>query len=707
MFWDKWNNFPLLPRFYQVWERITTPHAMREDEARREYLTKMISIIMFGASLLFMILFGVGKSLRFLPLDSLLTAGALTMIFGISWIIANSGHWKVAASISTAMMLSVAVYGNIVGGPGAPAMVLYAVVICMTALLFPPCFLWLTTAICTFSYSFIYWAHLAGWLPPVRQAEQFFWNRVIIAAVSYTAIAALLRFLMAQYQSAIQKAREEGERYRAIINASPDAISLIDLQGNNLMTNLKGVEIHQYDDLNELLSINVFELVHPSDMEKVHEGIQIMLQEGMIKDFVVRLKRKRDNSYFPAELCGAVISDENGNPSGYIVITRDIEQRLQAEEALRQSESKFRSIFDSAPIGMAITDLEGRYISVNRSFCSLVGYSPRELLGHTFSELSQPEEVEKNVQIRQRLLKGKSKVERMEKKYQTKDGRLIDAILQLSLVRDKEGKPEYFIGQVVDITALKKAQAEVHELNLSLEKRVQERTAQLEAANKELEAFAYSISHDLRAPLRSIDGFSRVLEEDYSSVLDEEGKQVLQRIRSASQRMGELIDSILDLSRLTRNEVHYTTVNLSDLAASIIEDLMIHEPTRQVAVDIHQGMIVHGDEHLLHVALENLLGNAWKFTSKRERAEISFGCEKDANLGRFYYVRDNGAGFDMSQAHRLFTAFQRLHSASEFPGTGIGLATVQRIIHRHGGKVWADSEPGRGTTIYFTLGNLS
>ncbi len=687
----------------RFWEKLTLTRSPQEDSSQREYMIKVISAILVGVSLLFIVVFGIGKSLRFLPLDSLILAVVLTLILSISWALAHSGYWQVASFLPPLFLLVSAIYGNIVGGPGAPAMVFYALSICLTALLLPDGYLWVATAVSILSYAGIYYAHIAGWLPPVRQSELYFWNRVIIAAISYTAIASLLRFMMSQYQAALQKARTEGERYRALVNASPDAISLIDLQGIILMTNAQALAVHQVDDVDHLIGLNVMELVEPSEVEKVHQGIQQTLQDGVIKDYVLRLKKVRENRYFPAELSGAVMLDEKGSPSGFVVITRDIEQRVQAEEALRQSEKKFRSIFDSAPIGMAITDLEGRYINVNRAYCNLLGVSPRELLGSSFTDVSVAEELEENWKARERLMKGETTVERLEKKYYRKNGSQMEAILQLTLVSDKDGKPEYFIGQVVDITELKKAQAEVNELNVSLEKRVQERTAQLEAANKELEAFAYSISHDLRAPLRSIDGFSRMLEEDYISLLDDQGKHTLERIRAASQRMGELIDSILSLSRVTRNELHISNVDLSQLAATIIEELTMQEPTRHVDVSIKEGIIVRGDEHLLRVALENLLGNAWKFTSKRELAHIIFSYEDDAEQGRIYYVRDNGAGFDMSQAHRLFTAFQRLHTASDFPGTGIGLATVQRIIHRHGGKVWAEAEPEHGTTIYFTL----
>jgi signal transduction histidine kinase len=236
----------------------------------------------------------------------------------------------------------------------------------------------------------------------------------------------------------------------------------------------------------------------------------------------------------------------------------------------------------------------------------------------------------------------------------------------------------------------------------ALEKRVAERTAELAALNAELEAFAYSVSHDLRAPLRGINGFSQALLEDYADKLDADGQDYLQRVQAASQHMGQLIDDLLKLSRVTRAEAFHETVQLSDLAQTIATDLHQQEPERQVEFVIAEGLAAKGDARLLRVALENLLGNAWKFTAKNPCARIEFGDIRQ-NGNRAYFVRDDGVGFNMAYADKLFGAFQRLHSAAEFDGTGIGLATVQRVIHRHGGRVWAESDVEQGATFYFTL----
>lgn len=282
------------------------------------------------------------------------------------------------------------------------------------------------------------------------------------------------------------------------------------------------------------------------------------------------------------------------------------------------------------------------------------------------------------------------------------DGELRTVLAHANPIRDEAGALLGAVNILVDITERKRAEAALTESRDELEKRVRERTEELEALNRELESFNYSVSHDLRAPLRGIDGFSRVLEEDYAGELDDAARGYLKRIRSAAERMGILIDALLGFSRIVRGGLDKRPVDLSRIARATVEGLATRHPGRDVHVEVAPGLQAFGDERLLSAALENLLENAWKFTAECDEALIEVGVAREGD-GCVYFVRDNGTGFDMRYAERMFVPFQRLHSDSRFQGTGIGLATVQRILHRHGGSIWAEGRPGEGAVFYFTL----
>ncbi len=327
---------------------------------------------------------------------------------------------------------------------------------------------------------------------------------------------------------------------------------------------------------------------------------------------------------------------------------------------------------------MWVCDADDRYILQNPISIELAG----ELIGKTVNDLSVPPDVRAiYADKHRRALSGETVREEIEALLHGEPRFLLS--VQAPIWRDQ--RTLGFVGMNIDLTERKRAEEAIRQLNTELEHRVRDRTAQLEATNRELETFSYSVSHDLRAPLRAVNGFARLLAEAHASQLTPDAQQFLDRIQANARRMGQLIDDLLNLSRLTRAELRRQPIHLSRLAHEAMALQQQHEPERQVECLIRPDLTTDGDPNLLKIVLENLLGNAWKFTAGQSQARIEVGCQPEGE--RAFFVRDNGAGFDMRYADKLFGAFQRLHSADEFEGSGIGLATVQRIIHRHGGRV--------------------
>jgi PAS domain S-box-containing protein len=488
--------------------------------------------------------------------------------------------------------------------------------------------------------------------------------------------------------------RESEEKFSIAFRSSPATVAITTFKdGRFIEVNDSYVRTTGYTrkDLIGRTSKDLNIWVKPEDRTKM---LKMLEEQGRVsnEEFYHRIKSGEIRTWlFSAEQINIA-----GEPC-IIGVTVDITERKRAEAALRESEEKFSIAFRSSPEMIIITDVENnKYLEINDSYINVTGYSREEMMGNTVDDFQKiwvkPEDLKKMTN----LLQTQGRVRNEEFSFRMKSGEIRQWLSSADMVNI--GGKRCMLASAIDITERKKAEEKLKEALVNLERSGK----QLAATNKELEAFSYSVSHDLRSPLRSIDGFSQALLEDYQAKLDEKGQDYLRRLRGASQKMGELIDGILKLSRLTRTEMRHEPVDLSALADEIATRLQETQPKRRVKFVIDKTLTANGDPQLMRVLLENLLGNAWKFTSKKPQAKIEFSMDRN-NGKKAYYIRDNGAGFDMTYADKLFNVFQRLHEATEFPGTGIGLATVKRIIHRHGGTIWAEGEVGKGATFYFTL----
>lgn len=481
--------------------------------------------------------------------------------------------------------------------------------------------------------------------------------------------------------AALKKSEDQAN---SLIKYAPTAIFEIDyniprfISVNNTMCYMSGYTRE------ELLSLSPTQLMDSMGGRELIERIRLQHAGVRQEDAAEYQVKVKDGSMIYVAFHISFPDDRSGIA---FIIGHDVTARRIYEDQLRESEERFRALSDTSPVGVGVTSAAGIIVYTNRSFDSLLGYDHAELVGSPVIDLYwHPEERE----IWLRKMQNNKTIRDVEIKLKRKDAQPIWVLINASPIA--YGGAQAVMSTMQDISGRKQAEDELKRY-----------AADLELSNKELESFAYSLSHDLRAPLRALDGFSQAVLDEYSDKLDDTGRDYLERVRGAAQNMAQITEGMLKLSQVIRCELRWETVDLSGTVSEIARGLIEKSPDIHYEVVIAPGVFARGDPSLLQIALYNLIENAWKFSAKSPDAKIEFATYMQDRTP-VYFIRDNGIGFNMQYTDKLFQPFQRLHASADFPGHGIGLATVQRVIRRHGGTIWAESEQDKGTTIYFTLG---
>lgn len=509
---------------------------------------------------------------------------------------------------------------------------------------------------------------------------------------------------LTERKAAAEKLKASEYRYRSMIANAPEGVWIIGADERTIEVNQR---------LCDMLGCAPADMVgmKPTDFTDAENTPVFERQRALRATTDHRIYeiglRHRDGHNVPVNFSATNLRHDDGTLHSVLAFVTDLSERHAADNRLRESRERLTTLIEAIPDPIFFKDGESRWQIINAAAKRLfrvdaglpwqgktdieLALLQPELSGEHMGCWSSDEEAWRNRGITQstEVLRGD-------------DGRTLIFNVNKVPLFDAEGRRQALVIHGRDVTDQYRHAEELQRLNDELEARVMERTHALQTANREMEAFSYSVSHDLRAPLRAINGFSHLLDEEYAGALDDKARNYLSRVRAGSERMGQLIDDLLHLSQMSRKPMRVVLANLSEMATEIAAELQAGDPARQVEWDIAPEVVAQGDEGLLRVVLINLLGNAWKYSAKRADARIEFGVVKNVRAPA-YFVRDNGAGFDMAHAGRLFGAFQRLHSPTEFPGSGIGLATVARIVYRHGGEVWAEGSPDAGATFYFTL----
>jgi PAS domain S-box-containing protein len=509
-------------------------------------------------------------------------------------------------------------------------------------------------------------------------------------------------FALVQDMTESRQAEEELRQWADAFEGCAQGIAIIDPDAHRVrVCNPAFAGLHK-TRVEEVVGVALLSLYAPADYHVVRRSIEKADQIGHSR-FEASMLRK-DTSTFPAQTDVVSVRGDDGALLYRVITAEDISERKRSEQALRESEARWNGIFQTAMDAIIALDAAQCIVLFNEAAEKMFRCSAEEALGRPLAHFI-PERFRQAHERYIQMFSQTGITRRHSGALGVVYGMRSDGEefpMEVSISQMERRGQKLYTAIMRDISERVRAQAEIQSLTEKLEQRVIERTLQLQSANRELEAFSYSVSHDLRAPLRAIDGFTRILLEDYEPRLDEEGKRVCAVISREAQHMGQLIDDLLTFSRMGRKEMHIARIDMKSLARSVFADIVASGDLGRIDFHLHRLPATMGDPSLMRQVWVNLLSNALKFSSKKERAVIEVGSKYSADE-HIYYVHDTGAGFDMAYVEKLFGVFQRLHSEKEFEGTGVGLAIVQQIVRRHGGRVWAEGEVDKGATFYFSL----
>ena len=540
-------------------------------------------------------------------------------------------------------------------------------------------------------------------------------HQVVLLAATASARGAAVPAILVCIQDISPRVKAEAAlvdseaRYRALFENAVEGIFQTAPDGRILHVNPAAARMNGFETPEEFAdAVNLRGHLPWADPEACRRFASLLEAEGTVRGLEMEVRRPDGRTSW-LSINASAARDAGGNVVRFEGTTIDITAMREARQALAEQARFLQTLVDAMPHPVYFKGRDGKYLGCNRAFETIMGLTKAQILGRTVLDVFPGASAALSHEQDEALFASPG-AQFVEASLETPAGPRGTGLFQKATFEGPDGSVAGIIGSIVDVTELKRAEADVRRLNDDLEARVRERTHELTVANGELESFAYSVSHDLRAPLRAIASFSQLVQAEGATLLPDRSREYLGRVITAAEKMSGLIDALLGLSRIARRELRVEPIDLSAAAHEVARELIAGQPSRAVDLVVAEGLRTEGDPELARIVLRNLLENALKFSAARKPARIEIGSVsgnppgEPGPAGTVFFVRDNGAGFDMQYAEKMFGPFQRLHAEAEFPGNGIGLATAQRILHRHGGRIWADAAPGAGATFSFTFG---